>query len=347
VFFPEYAEHEINSPGEPGVFYFMGMGFRELPAPESQAGRVFADMLTRSHQRNRALIERINGRLGDLALDYDADVLPLTPAGNATERHIVRSYFDKAIALHGGRDGAVRFWAGALGADPAKLTALMADENAFVDMLRSRMMKEGGLGYVQPTRDTFPPLDDVVTMILDCQAIPMSTWLDGTRSGESDPEAQLACLMEKGVAAVNIIPDRNWNLKDPDDRARKVAELHRYARVAEALDLPVNVGTELNKPGQRFVDDFEAEPMAPLAPLFLKGAQVMVGHTRLFRFADFSYVSAEAASVYPERADRNEFFAAVGALPAPGAEALGKLWAMEAEQAFAYIQDSVRDGRWR
>ena len=33
AFVPEWADMEINSPGEPGVFYFMGMGFVRQPFP--------------------------------------------------------------------------------------------------------------------------------------------------------------------------------------------------------------------------------------------------------------------------------------------------------------------------
>ena len=43
-----------------------------------------------------ALIERINPRVPAIALGYEADVVPLTPLGAATERHIVSAYVAKA-----------------------------------------------------------------------------------------------------------------------------------------------------------------------------------------------------------------------------------------------------------
>ena len=33
VFLPEFATREINSPGEPGVYYTMGIGFTSSQAP--------------------------------------------------------------------------------------------------------------------------------------------------------------------------------------------------------------------------------------------------------------------------------------------------------------------------
>jgi hypothetical protein len=345
VFFREYADHEINSPGEPGVFYFMGMGFAAPPKAGSKGAAVLADMLARSHARNRNLIGRINAALGELVLDYDADVIPLTPRENATERHIVCAYYDKSRALFGAR--AAAFWAAKLGLDPAAAETQFANANAFTDLLRSKLMKKGGPGYVQPDETTFPLLDDVIGMIRECRAIPMSAWLDGIRSGESNPLEQLECLAAKGVAAVNIIPDRNWNVKDPATAAKLIHEMDRYVAAAKALDLPINVGTELNKPGQRFVDDFAAEPMKPYHADFLQGAQVMVGQTRLLRWADYSYIDEQAAADHPARKDRNAFFAAVGALPGPDANTLAKLTAMNPANALDYLRDCAARGLWR
>jgi len=347
TFFKEYATQEINSPGEPGVFYFMGMGFVRPPSAGSRAAAVLADMLERSHARNRAMIERINTCLRDVTLDYDADVLPLTPDRNATERHIVSAYHQRALReFRGCTDTAAAFWAARLGMDLKEACDTIKDSNRFADKLRSKLMKKGGPGYRQPDADTFPLLDHVIGMIRDCRAIPMSTWLDGTSAGESAPAAQLECLVAKGVEAVNIIPDRNWNLKDPVEKARKIAELDRYVAAARALALPINVGTELNKPGQRFVDDFAAPPMQPHHAAFLQGAQVMVGQTRLLRWADLSYIDAAAAAEFPSRQARNAFFATVGALPAPSAPVRARLTGMAPAKARAYLADCAKAGRW-
>lgn len=347
VYFKEFAEHELNSPGEPGVLYFMGFGFVNPPTPGTAAAKVLESMLTMSHQRNRELIARVNGRLGDLAVDYEKDVLPLTPAGNATERHIVRSYFDKAIRQAGGDlDKAAACWAAKLGAKSEEMATKIRNTNGFADMLRSKMMKKGGLGYVQPGPDTFPALDAVIPMILDCDAIPMLAWLDGTSSGEADPKKLLECAVAKGVESVNIIPDRNWNYKDAAEKELKVRKLNEFVAASLALDLPINVGTELNKPGQRFVDDFEAAPMKPHQPAFVEGARVMVGQTRLLRYAKFGYCGKAAHAQFPGRRVRNAFFAGVGALPAPAEATRGKLAALAPDKAYAYLADSARAGRW-
>ena len=347
TFFREYAQAEINSPGEPGVFYFMGMGFVTPPPLGSRAAAVLADMLDRSHSRNRALIARVNEALEEVTLDYEKDVLPLTPAGNATERHIVRAYHEKAIQeFRGDTDTAAAFWASKLGLGLKEACDAIVDTNGFTDLLRSKLMKQGGLGYRRPDEHTFPPLDSVIAMIRECRAIPMSTWLDGTREGEQQPDAQLDCLLEKGVEAVNIIPDRNWNIADPEAKAEKVAAFDRYVAAAKKRSLPINIGTECNKPGQRFVDDFTAPEMARHQQVFLKGAQVMIGHTRLLRWADVSYIDEAMKNEFPGREARNAFFAGVGALPGPDEATRDDLATMTHAAAYTYLADCSRAQTW-
>src|SRR3954471_20600287 len=80
TFLSEFSTRVVNSPGEPGVVYNMGVGFpRELQHP----------LLTRMRQtaeaRNRELIRRVNAFLKPVELDYDQDVRSITPNGNATE----------------------------------------------------------------------------------------------------------------------------------------------------------------------------------------------------------------------------------------------------------------------
>ena len=79
VFVPEFATLEINSPGEPGVADQHGGGF---PPPWSHP--FLSEMRAAAQKRTRAMTERVNRYLDPLALDFDSDVAPLTPSGNAT-----------------------------------------------------------------------------------------------------------------------------------------------------------------------------------------------------------------------------------------------------------------------
>ena len=50
VHLPEFAAREINSPGEPGVLYHMGIGFASSRVPEAVAG-VLACLRERAARR--------------------------------------------------------------------------------------------------------------------------------------------------------------------------------------------------------------------------------------------------------------------------------------------------------
>ena len=63
-----------------------------------------------------------------------------------------------------------------------------ADEPALEESVRAKLVKRGGIGYVQPSADTFPPVDDFIAWVRGCEAIPMITWLaSNERLKQADP----------------------------------------------------------------------------------------------------------------------------------------------------------------
>ena len=333
VFIPEFADREINSPGEPGVYYHMGIGFTGgAITPAAQA--ILNELRAQSAQRNRALVARVNAYLAPVAVDYEADVLPLTPAGNATERHIVVAYIQAAERMTGNPAG---FWSERLGMDRTAVEKAMADSPSFQNTLRNKLMKKGGPGYVQPGHDTFPPVEKLNALSIACGALPCAAWLDGLSPGEQANEELMDLLVGKGIVALNIVPDRNWNLPDPAAAERKQRELYKVAALAQSLDLPLNVGTEMNSFGQKIVDDFDAPALAPVREAFMDGAYFIYGHTQLGRNLGIGYQSAWAKSYLPTRRQRNDFYTRAGKLLPPGAGGKRALAAIQPDMEPARI----------
>lgn len=314
VFIPEFADREINSPGEPGVCYHMGIGFTTSDTPPA-ARAILQELREQSAQRNRALVARVNRYLAPVTIDYDAEVLRLTPAGNATERHIVVAYIEAAARTSG---DVAAFWSDRLGVERSAVEKLMADGPSLQNMVRNKLMKRGGPGYVLPGHDTFPPVEKLNELAVACRALPCAAWLDGASAGEESYEELLGLLVAKGIAALNIVPDRNWNIADPKQAARKQRKLYEVVALAQAFDLPLNVGTEMNSFGQKLVDDFDAPAMAPLAGVFMDGAYFIYGHTMLERVLGLGYQSAWAQRFLPERRMRNAFYTDAGRRIPPG-----------------------------
>jgi len=331
VFIPEFADVEINSPGEPGVAYHMGVGFASGRIPDA-AKPIAADLRERAQARNLGLLGRVNAYLDPVTLDYQRDVLPLTPNGNATERHMVAAYIAKARRQF---DDPAPFWAEKLGLEENVVRELMGesgDAPAFQNAIRKKLMKRGGVGYVQPGPDTFPPLETFHELITACGALPCAAWLDGLSPGEQRMEELLALLIDQGVVVLNIIPDRNWNIPDPDLREKKIAKLYEVVDLARRLDLPVHVGTEMNSFGQKLVDDFDAPALAPLRETFMDGAYFIYGHVMLERALGLGYQSAWAQEHLPTRRERNDFYTRIGRLVPPGQSGLDMLRNLEIEK---------------
>jgi len=240
VFVPEFATRVINSPGEPGIAYHMGVGFTSLP--QSDTGKAFLDSMRRTvESRNRDLVARVNTFTRPVELDYDRDVLPLTPKGNATERHICEAYERKAAKAFPDKGALTAFWKEKLGdcpVDSAKLQAL----------IRSKTMKRGGIGYVQPGQGSFPLMADMNRFVLESGAIPTLAWLDGTSDGEKAIKELFEVAKSTGAAALNIIPDRNYT---PGVKDQKVKNLYAVIALAEQHHFPIIVGTEMKRAGQQ------------------------------------------------------------------------------------------------
>ncbi len=311
VYVPEFSDRVINSPGEPGISYHMGVGFPGAKVPGDQK-EFLASLRETAQQRNRELTTRVNKYLRPVELDYERDVLTLTPSGNATERHICLAYARKAKEIFGQTNALADFWSKKLGVDAKALG--IAEDRDLLNAIRAKTMKRGGVGYVQPHKGSFPLMADTNRFILAAGAIPVHTWLDGTSTGEHAIEELLEVAMSTGAAAINVIPDRNYT---PGAKDEKTKNLYQVIALAEKLNLIVVEGTEMNSPGQKFVDDFDTEELKPLVPVFLKGAHIVYAHSVLQQKCGLGYTSEWAKKNFKSVAEKNEFFRTIGSMFEP------------------------------
>ena len=306
VFVPEFEDRVINSPGEPGISYHMGVGFPSANVPEQQK-KFLAGLRETAQRRNLDLMERVNRHLRPVELDYELDVLTLTPSGNATERHMCSAYARKASEIFDRPEELANFWSEKLGTEIT--TSDLPDSRDLLNAIRAKTMKRGGVGYIQPGKGSFPRMADTNSFILAAGGIPVHTWLDGTSDGEKAIEELLEVAMSTGAAAINVIPDRNYT---PGASSVKLENLYHVVELAEKLNLPVVEGTEMNSPGQKFVDDFASKELEPLAPVFLKSAHIIYAHSVLQRKCGLGYTSKWANKNFENVAGKNMFFEELG-----------------------------------
>jgi hypothetical protein len=306
VFVPEFATRVINSPGEPGVAYHMGVGFTSATQHP-----FLAEMRAAAAQRTRDMLVRVNAYMRPVELDYEKDVGPLTPKGNATERHLCEAFERKAAQVFPDAARRAAFWQEKLGDAPAAGAKLQ-------NLIRAKTMKKGGVGYVQPGKGSFPLMADMNCFVQASGAIPTLAWLDGTTDGEKSLEELFATAMVSGAAALNIIPDRNYT---PGVKDQKFKNLQDVVEMAEKHHFPIIVGTEMNSPGNKFVDSFATAELAPLVPVFLRGAHIIYGHSALQRQSGLGYLSPWAQKTFAAVTAKNDFFERLGRELQPAKEA--------------------------
>ena len=306
VFVPEFATRVMTSPGEPGITYHMGVGFPRATS-EGEQKEFLLSLRKTAQQRNQDLMGRVNEHLKPVELDYEKDVLVLTPGGNATERHMCLAYARKAKEIFGDGDELLNFWSEKLGLEIE--SSAFPEGRELLNTIRAKTMKRGGVGYVLPDKGSFPLMADTNRFLLAAGAIPTLTWLDGTSEGEKDIEELLEVAMSTGAAAINVIPDRNYT---PGAKSEKIENLYQVVELAQKLHLPIVVGTEMNSPGQKFVDDFSTAELSSLVPVFLKGAHIVYAHSVLQQKCGLGYTSDWARKNFKTVADKNEFFQQLG-----------------------------------
>ena len=279
VFIPELKDKEINSPGEPGVYYLMGTGFTKLPSTESLANKILKEMSHRAHLRTRKMVDILNDHLSDIGVEYDTDVISLTPNDNVTERHILRAFYNKSKDVFKNSASFIKYWRSKLSVQEEDINSSWDNPYVLCEIIRSKFMKNGGIAYIKPDSSTFPEIQTVNKMIIELGGMPCATWLNGLSDGEKNLEELLNLLIGKGISMMNIIPDRNYNIKDKEEKRIKVKNLYKAVEIAKKFNLPIIAGTEMNKFGQKLVDDFDSEELTPIRKTFMNGAYFLQNHT--------------------------------------------------------------------
>jgi len=269
-FIPELADKEINSPGEPGIAYHLGCGFISGKVPAAQ--QAFAEMLRKNaNNRTRKVVELVNGYLAPAVIDFDAVAKKYTPFGNVTERHVCSAYRDAAAAVFADRSELAAYWSEKLNVDVAEAEKLIDNPVKLEGVIRSKTMKSGGVGYVKPSPESFPTLEDMNKFIAGCGATPTLAWLNGLSAGENALDELIALHKKYGTRAATLIPARNVAGSTPEKSAALQAELDRFVAACVKNDLPMLAGTEMNAPGQLLVDDFADPALAKHIAALKKG----------------------------------------------------------------------------
>ncbi|MCD8141137.1 MAG: hypothetical protein LUE17_15445 [Planctomycetaceae bacterium] len=312
-----YDDRELNIPGRPGFMRALGVGFTRVPELDTEAGRLVASLPERSRSRNTAMIARINPILAPVTVDYEAEVLPLTPADNAELEHIAAAYTAKAKTLFPELPDLAVYWADVLGRSPTDVETLLGDAGAFRATLHEKLCTLGDSGDWCP--GDYPGVTDFFRAVEGAGAVPCLYWQDSETVGEADVVRLLDDAIHWGVRAVAVAPDPLWNIPDAEVRERRLGLLAALVAGARERGMMILAGSPMNGPRQKFVDSFDAPELSAYFRDFTDGAFWLYGHATLQRALRAGVGSEWCEHAFGRaRADANAFYVEVGKKAAPG-----------------------------
>ncbi len=311
-----HGDREVNCPGSPGLVRALGVGFTDIPAVDCDHGQLIASLPDRLRRRNRAMIDALNPLLAPVTVDHDEDVLPLTPAGNATPEHVALAYVNKAKEVFADAPDQAVFWADVLACSPKDAEALIQDEHALIDAVGDKLRR---MAPEQPDPGAHPAVEDFFRAVLASGALPCLLWADGQSAGEEDADRLLDEAVGWGVRAVAVAPDACWNVADPEAKKTRLAALAAMMAAAKTRSLPVLAGSFMNGARQKFVDSFDAPELSAFFRDFTDGAFWLYGHATLQRASGLGLGGEWSQRHFGrDHAAANAFYTETGKKAAPG-----------------------------
>ncbi len=259
-----------NDPKNPGRVYLCGKGIpRPLNCGES-ARALLERIKKESQERMAEMTGQINGFLSErnipVSLSYE-EIKNTTASGWVRERHIARILGKRILNLESP-------------AEALKKLSIEDGEQALRDfallqqILRSKLLKAGGRGYVKEKEGAFPGLRESKKLFLSMGAVPVYPVLaDGAgklTDWEKEPGGLAEKLADLGCHAVEFIPHRN-----------SLDMLLKYANALHGRGFIITAGSEHNSP-----EDLPLKPVARDCPelpeelqeIFWRGSCAVVGH---------------------------------------------------------------------
>lgn len=309
----------INNPDQNSVAYLAMHGIAHQTLPEAQA--FLTPYREARNMRNRAMVQRLNAVTAPLgiALDFDADIVPLSQAadgGSVTERHILYALARRLMDRFGRGEALLAALRDDLGlAIPAKIDQqLQSSDDPWYDYRLLGLLKAELVAkfYIDAT-DECPHVSDFIALSGRLHAIPAYAYLgdvQGSVTGDKKDQTfedgyldeLVPWLAQAGFRAITFMPSRNT----PQQLARIMALCDQYGLFQIS-------GEDINSPFQSFICPQLAEP--PYRHL-VESTWALIGHEQaVTRAPQTGMFAPEVIRRMPTLAQRIKHFAALGRAP--------------------------------
>ncbi len=311
-----FGDRKLNNPDQSGVLYMTLHGVPHNRAAE--LNEAFAPYRARRNDRNRRMVEAINGMMGryGVTIDFDRDVLPLSnyaKGGTVTERHLSSALAYRMLDVIGSGEKLIAFIKNELQLPiSGKIEGYLLDENnphRMYDLLGWIKSQLIARFYIDAT-DELPTVREALDLSERIGAISAAAYLgDVGDSVTGDKRAQkfeddfldelIAYYAELGFRAVTYMPSRNT--KAQLTRLRALCEKHNLFQIS---------GEDINSPRQSFVCEAQRDPA--FANLYEATWALIAHEWRATEDPDDGLFSEKSIHRWPNLNDRVRAFAEFG-----------------------------------
>ncbi|MDR1581323.1 MAG: PHP domain-containing protein [Synergistaceae bacterium] len=311
-----FEGRRLNNPDQKSVAYAALHGVPHGKIDFAQ--NFFAPYREKRTVRNRNMTDRLNSMFArsGIRLDYDADIAPISRAGDGgsvTERHILFALAGKLIGTIGRGKPLLDFFENDMGVSvtgEAKAKVLDSGDPMYeyrlLGMLKGRFTEY----FYADATDELLRVGEFVRLADEIGAIPAYAYLGdvrdsvtGDKKDQTFEDSYLDELMkwasENGFRAVTFMPTRNSR-----------AQLDRVMGLCERFGLFQISGEDINSPFQSFICEALANPR--FAHL-VTAAWALIGHERAATGdASGGMFSGKTIRDMPDLGDRIARYAAIG-----------------------------------
>lgn len=311
-----FGDRKLNNPDQSGVLYMTLHGVPHNRAAE--LNEAFAPYRAKRNDRNRRMVEAINGMMGryGVTIDFDREVLPLSnyaKGGTVTERHLSSALAYRMLDVIGSGEKLIAFIKNELQLPiSGKIEGYLLDENnphRMYDLLGWIKSQLIARFYIDAT-DELPTVREALDLSERIGAISAAAYLgDVGDSVTGDKRAQkfeddfldelIAYYAELGFRAVTYMPSRNT--KAQLTRLRALCEKHNLFQIS---------GEDINSPRQSFVCEAQRDPA--FANLYEATWALIAHEWRATEDPDDGLFSEKSIRRWPNLNDRVRAFAEFG-----------------------------------
>jgi len=233
----------VNDPNNPGRVYFCGKGLAFHPTLSETSRETLERITANSLKQTEKMVTLLNKHLKKIKAPFSLDFNEIKDKytkGLVRERHLAKALRLKTANHFKTKKDKENFLKKLYGGEESRVNISNASE--LDNEIRARLLKKGGVAFVEEEDDAFLSLEEIKQIILDAQGIPCYPVLLDDKDGkytdfEKDIEGLLMKLTKNRVFAVELIPGRN-----------DFSMVKKFVEIFSSKGFLITFGTEHNTP---------------------------------------------------------------------------------------------------